>query len=229
MTDENVHAVDAVVFDIGETLVDETRLWCAWADWLEVPRLTLLALIGAGIVRDVQPRDVLRELRPGIDLAAERRRRRDLGDPDRFVSADLYPDVEPALRELHAAGYALGIAGNQPAGWEDFLTELPVPFALCASSGTWRLHKPDPQFFTRICDTLGLPAHRVAYVGDRVDNDVLPARAAGMVSVHLRRGPWGRLHALRPEAARATLRIDALSELPAALRLMPRAGDHAAG
>jgi hypothetical protein len=39
-----------------------------------------------------------------------------------------------------------------------------------------------------------------------------------MVSVFLRRGPWGYLHATRPEAAAARIRIDALDELPAALR-----------
>jgi FMN phosphatase YigB (HAD superfamily) len=34
----------------------------------------------------------------------------------------------------------------------------------------------------------------VAYVGDRVDNDVRPARAAGMHAVWIRRGPWGEEH-----------------------------------
>jgi FMN phosphatase YigB (HAD superfamily) len=33
----------------------------------------------------------------------------------------------------------------------------------------------------------------VAYVGDRVDNDVVPSRRNGLRSVWLRRGPWGRL------------------------------------
>ena len=36
-----------------------------------------------------------------------------------------------------------------------------------------------------------------------------------MVAVHLRRGPWGHLHAAWPEAARAHLRIDSLAELAA--------------
>jgi hypothetical protein len=31
--------VRAVVFDVGETLVDETREYGAWADWLGAPRL----------------------------------------------------------------------------------------------------------------------------------------------------------------------------------------------
>ena len=46
---------------------------------------------------------------------------------------------------------------------------------------------------------------------------MLPALAAGMVAVHIRRGPWGHLHAGLPEAARADIRIESLSELPGRL------------
>ena len=41
----------------------------------------------------------------------------------------------------------------------------------------------------------------IAYVGDRADNDVGPAIAAGMVGVHIRRGPWGHLQ--EPPPARS--------------------------
>ena len=39
-----------------------------------------------------------------------------------------------------------------------------------------------------------------------------------LAGVFIRRGPWGHLHALRPEAARADVRIDSLDELLPALR-----------
>ena len=42
----------AVFFDVGETLIDETRLWGEWADWLGVPRLTLMGVLGALVDRD---------------------------------------------------------------------------------------------------------------------------------------------------------------------------------
>ena len=50
-------------------------------------------------------------------------------------------------------------------------------------------------------------------MGDRVDNDVLPALEAGMAAVHIRRGPWGHLH----EPPAAAIRIRSLDELPAVL------------
>ena len=43
--------IEAVVFDVGETLVDETRAWEGWADHLGVPRLTFLGVLGAAIER----------------------------------------------------------------------------------------------------------------------------------------------------------------------------------
>jgi FMN phosphatase YigB (HAD superfamily) len=205
--------VDAVVFDIGETLVDETRTWESWADWLGIPRLTLLGMVGWGAANDVQPGEVVRMLRPGFDIRSEVAKRRDAGIPDGFVPADLYPDALPAMQSLVAAGCRVGIAGNQPAGVEDFFHALPCELALCVSSGTWRVAKPDPEFFTRVAGALSLPPSRVAYVGDRLDNDVLPALAAGMLAVHVRRGPWGFAHALRPDIVQASLRIDSLAEL----------------
>ncbi len=59
----------------------------------------------------------------------------------------------------------------------------------------------------------GMGADEIAYVGDRVDNDVVPALAAGMAAVRIRRGPWGHLHEPPAEA----LRIDTLDELSEAL------------
>ena len=44
--------VRAVVFDVGETLVDETRAWSALADRVGVTRLTLFAALGALIERN---------------------------------------------------------------------------------------------------------------------------------------------------------------------------------
>jgi FMN phosphatase YigB (HAD superfamily) len=69
---------------------------------------------------------------------------------------------------------------------------------------------------------MGVPAAEIAYVGDRVDNDVVPAADAGMVSIFLRRGPWGYLQADWPGVALAHLRLDSLAELPAALAALDR-------
>ena len=84
-----------------------------------------------------------------------------------------------------------------------------------ASSQRLGVSKPDPAFFGALVAAAGCEPPQAAYVGDRVDNDVLPAKAAGMVAVHVRRGPWGYLQ----DASVADVRVDSLAELPEAFGL----------
>jgi FMN phosphatase YigB (HAD superfamily) len=112
----------------------------------------------------------------------------------------------------------VGVAGNQPAGIEQMLRSTGLEADFVASSALWGVAKPDPAFFTRLISEAGVPAECILYVGDRLDNDVLPARAAGMRTAFIRRGPWGYLHSLRGEAALADLRLDSLSALCTVMR-----------
>jgi HAD superfamily hydrolase (TIGR01662 family) len=209
--------IRAVVFDVGETLVDETRIWSDWADWLGVPRLTFLAVVGALIERGVDHQDPIRLFRPGIDIREEQERRRTAGRPVDATVDDLYPDAIPALRATIDAGYRVGIAANQPTRIEALFNGLGLPLDLVAASETWGLHKPDPAFFARIVAELGLPAEEIAYVGDRIDNDVEPAAAAGMAAILIRRGPWGWIKAGRSDPPAAAATIESLAELPEVL------------
>jgi HAD superfamily hydrolase (TIGR01509 family) len=197
--------VEAVVFDVGETLVDETRHWRVVADSVGMPQLTFLGVMGGLIERDQPHFDVYRIL--GVERVPG----------PAFEASDLYADAVPCLVQLRAAGYTVGVAANQPERTEEFLNGLGLELDLVAASDRWGVHKPAPEFFARVAAEVGLEPARIAYVGDRLDNDVLPALEAGMVAVHVRRGPWGYLHARRPEIERAHIRVDSLAELPAAL------------
>ncbi len=102
-----------VVFDVGETLLDDTREFGAWADWIGVPRHTFSAVLGAVTAAGRDNAETFQYFRPGFDLAAERERREQAGQGERIEARDLYPDVQPALAELAGRGLWLGIAGNQ--------------------------------------------------------------------------------------------------------------------
>ena len=211
--------IRAVVFDIGETILCESRTWAEWADWLGVPRLTFMAVLGGVIERREHHSRAFEEFRPGFDLEVERRHRAATGARDQRLPEDLYPDVAPTLSKLKAAGYWLGLAGNQPDWAESDLRAMGLPVDMIAASARWGVEKPSPAFFERLIRESGFAPSKIAYVGDRLDNDVLPAIAAGMRAVFIRRGPWGRIQARWPEAAASHAVIDGLDEL---LELLPR-------
>ena len=210
-------AIRAVVFDVGETLIDETRIWASWADWFRVPHLTLFGVLGGLIARGEDHRRLFEIMRPGSTFRQEREARAAAGKDFWPDKTDLYLDAAPCLSSLRAAGYRLGIAGNQPGKAEEVLNEMGLDVDMVASSQRWGVEKPSPDFFGRVVAEVGVPANEIAYVGDRIDNDVLPAVRAGMIGVFLRRGPWGYLHADLPEASQAHIRLDSLADLPAAL------------
>jgi HAD superfamily hydrolase (TIGR01549 family) len=184
--------IDWVVLDVGETLIDETRVWGAWAAELGITPLTFAAALGVAIVRGRDHRSV-------FDM---------LGVPDwrrhgpavearygGFTGEDLYPDALRTLERLRAQGRKVAILANQPARRHAQLLALGVRPDVMAMSEEMGVAKPDPAFFARSLELLGGPDPRtVAYVGDRVDNDVVASRAAGLRPVWIRRGPWGRLH-----------------------------------
>ncbi len=185
--------LSAVFFDVGETLVDETRQYGSWADWLGVPRHTFSAVFGAVIARGGDYRETFQYFRPGFDLWAERDRRAEAGQPETFGQADLYPDVRDCLAAIRGQGILVGVAGNQTLRAGTILRSLDLPADILGTSQEWGVEKPDPAFFERIVVEAGVPAGQILYVGDRQDVDVLPALRVGLQVALVRRGPWGRV------------------------------------
>jgi HAD superfamily hydrolase (TIGR01549 family) len=207
MTDPTA-ATRWVCLDIGETLIDETRVWGTWADVLGIPRMTFMAAFGASVARGKEHQGVFSVL--GVDdwqaLIPEVQRR--YGG---FQSVDLYPDAIPAIKALRDRGLRVSVMGNQPAERTPQLRALGVDPEVMAMSDELGVAKPDPAFFRRALELMDDPdPASVAYVGDRPDNDIRPAVAAGMRAVWLRRGPWGVIPA---EAPGASLEVRSLTEL----------------
>lgn len=198
-----------VALDVGETLIDETRFWSAWADELGVPRLTFLAGLGATLARGGDYRDVF-----PLFGAADWRRHAAAVEARHggFTAADLYPDALRSIEGLRDAGYRIAIVANQPAVRHAQLEALGVRADVMGMSDALGVAKPDRAFFSRVLELTECEPAQIAYVGDRVDNDVVPATAAGMRAVWIRRGPWGVIQELGDDL-RPALVIDSLDEL----------------
>jgi HAD superfamily hydrolase (TIGR01549 family) len=207
--------ITTVLFDIGETLMDETQMWERWARFLDVPAFTLFGVIGglAATGRNHQEFAQLLRGRTFEDLRAE------------FVASglplpalgeqDLYPDAVPCLKELRARGWRIVVGGNQPATFQRLVEELELPVDAVTSSGELGFEKPSIEFFRGMARVAGVECAECVHVGDRVDNDVVGALRAGMTVVHLRRGPWGYLHADDPALADPSVhQLDTLADLP---------------
>jgi FMN phosphatase YigB (HAD superfamily) len=210
-------AIKAVFFDVGETLINEGRIYDAWADWLGVPRHTFNAVLGGVIQRGENHMAVFEHFRPGFDLRTEEAGRAAAGVPNGFDERDLYPDVRATLAELRRMGLFVGIAGNQPKEATAALAAMDLDHDLLATSEEWGVEKPAKEFFDRVVAESGFPAEEILYVGDRIDNDVRPTLAYGMPVAFLRRGPWGNVQDDPALLARCAFRIDALADLPGLL------------
>jgi FMN phosphatase YigB (HAD superfamily) len=199
-----VSEIRCVVFDVGETLVDETRMWTGLAQQVGVTPFTLCAVVGAVIAAGKDHHHAWEIL--GVDAP--------VGGLNPALG-QLYPDALECVATARCLGMIVGVAGNQPAGIEQMLCSAGLEVDFLASSAVWGVAKPDPAFFDRLISEAGVPGECILYVGDRLDNDVLPARAAGMRTALVRRGPWGHLHSLQDAAALADVRVDSLSDLSA--------------
>jgi FMN phosphatase YigB (HAD superfamily) len=159
--------IEAVVFDVGETLVDETREYGAWADWLGIPRHTFSSVFGAVIALGMDYRQVFQYFQPGFNLEAEREKRADAGQPEWFGEDDLYPDARPYMAALRKMGIWVGVAGNQTLRAGGILRKLSLPADLIATSEEWGATKPGSAFFRALIAAAPCDASRILYVGDR--------------------------------------------------------------
>jgi FMN phosphatase YigB (HAD superfamily) len=206
--------IDAVAFDIGETLLDRTREYDAWAHWFGVPAHTFSAVFGALVAQGHGVSGVLDFFAAQTGRPARRDEVVRAGLVPPLAEADLYPDARACLTALRAQGRTVVVVGNQPAAIGEQLRALDLDADLVVSSEEWGVHKPDPAFFNRLEAVAGCPRERLLYVGDQLDKDIRPALDGGLAAVRVIRGPWGYL--LRDDAteARCLAVLTSLSALP---------------
>jgi FMN phosphatase YigB (HAD superfamily) len=159
-------------------------------------------------------------------------------DPDE-PAAPLWPDADPAaLADRHQIvallgllpprqrqvmaltfdGYTPTVASGTSFGAEAVLRALDLPVDVIGTSDGWGVGKPSAAFFDRVVVEAGCSAGQVLYVGDRLDNDIYPAKAAGLATALVRRGPRGHILDDDTIADRCLFRLDSLAELPELVR-----------
>ncbi len=156
------------------------------------------------------------------DLAASRRIyewMEDRGHGREFF--ELRNGIAAVLEALRARGLKLGLAANQPMRALRLLDESGIGhfFENDGISTVYGFRKPDVRLFLRACEDLGVQPVDCIMVGDRIDNDIVPAKLLGMRTVRILTGrhrdqkprSWDEIPDIEVEDAAGILRaIEAL-------------------
>jgi len=104
--------------------------------------------------------------------------------------AETRPGMVELLAALRAAGFSLGIVANQPLTLPVKLARLGMTGLFDSADGSAQLgfHKPDPRLFLAVCARLSAAPADCLMVGDRIDNDIVPARLLGLRTIRFRAG-----------------------------------------
>ena len=103
---------------------------------------------------------------------------------------ELRPGIVELLAELQTRRVPLGLVANQPVDAIERMARAGIAryFTHHDVSGTHGFRKPDVRVFLHASERLGVSAERCIVVGDRIDNDIAPARMLGMRTVLFRTG-----------------------------------------
>jgi HAD superfamily hydrolase (TIGR01549 family) len=133
----------------------------------------------------------------------------------------LRPEIDGLLRRVNDRGLKLGIVANQPQAAGERLARAGISdlFAYQGLNGFTGFSKPDPRAFRAAAEALGLTPPDCIMVGDRIDNDVAPAKALGMAAILLRSGRHRRQKPRSPAEEPDAVVTDVL-ELEAAIEAL---------
>ena len=175
-----------IFFDLGSSLLDETDRVCermeTTAAGMKMSAADFTAMLEQAA--QTQPYVLHMEL-PGAAWSPW---------PDRLDP--LYPGAVELLRELQGR-YTLGVIANHGA---DTVRRLGIAqyFDVVVVSEALGFRKPDPRMFRHALERANCKPEQAIMVGDRLDNDIAPAKRLGMKTIWIRQG-WGGV----PEPATA--------------------------
>lgn len=169
-------------FDIGSTLVDETKAYDHRArEMIENTNITF----------DDFDKKRIELAKLGFDGNSEAIKYFGLNKTP-WHSEDEVPfaDSISVLDLLKCRGYKLGIIANQIPGAKERLERFGLLkyFTVVVTSAEIGVAKPDRLIFEKALELAGCQPQNAVMIGDRLDNDIIPAKVIGMNAVWVRHG-----------------------------------------
>ena len=198
-------------FDVGYTLVNEDTVWddrcCEQAKTDEAKKLGLSA---ADIYHEIEIASISRK--PQIRTLIDKYGFKEVA-PYRTELEQLYEEA-PAVIKTLSQKYELGIIANQLDGLADRLKEFGLLqyFNYIISSWDLQIMKPDIRIFEYALGKTNCTPQEACMIGDRLDNDILPAKSLGMKTVWIKQG-FGALQKPLSKSEEPDYTINNLTEL----------------
>lgn len=171
-------------FDIGSTLVDESKAYeHRIRDTIKSGNISYERFYNAMI-------DFAKQ---GLNAYNEAVHRFGLNrTPWHSEDEVLYPGTISTLDAL-SKRYKIGIIANQLPGAQERLNKMGISEYICmvASSAEAGIAKPDPAIFRLALEQANCAAENSVMIGDRLDNDIIPAKQLGMYTIWVRQGLGG--------------------------------------
>lgn len=125
----------------------------------------------------------------------------------------LYPDTKMVL-EIMSKKYKLGVIANQVAGTKDRLDNWGIGkyFDVVVASAEADCSKPDLKIFNLALEQAECKPNEAVMIGDRLDNDVVPAKQLGMKTVWVRQG-FAKYQSISNETEKPDFIIDSIGDI----------------
>lgn len=125
----------------------------------------------------------------------------------------LYPDTKMIL-EILSQKYKLGVIANQVAGTKDRLDNWGIGkyFDVVVASAEAECAKPDLKIFNLALEQAGCKPNEAVMIGDRLDNDVVPAKQLGIKTVWVRQG-FAKYQSISNETEKPNYIIDTIGDI----------------
>ncbi len=176
-----------IFFDIGYTLVNEDDVWAERCrEQASTPQAQSMGITAAALMNDIQTASEC--FKPQWKYVIEK-----YGFSQSAVYKSnlekLYADTRPVLEEL-SKRFLLGIIANQSGDLSERLHGFKIDkyFSMIISSSDYGFSKPDERLFFAALYKGDCAPHNAVMVGDRLDNDIMPANKLGFQTVRIKQG-----------------------------------------
>ena len=125
----------------------------------------------------------------------------------------LYEDASKCL-EILSSQYKIGIIANQSLGTKERLERHGVLqyIDLVIASSEEGVAKPDKKIFDIALERSNCKPCEAVMIGDRIDNDIIPAKVLGMHTIWVKQG-FGQYWNITEEVEKADCTVNSLMEI----------------